>query len=281
MALNEFARDDDALIPVATPIDGPVERRIPPNPMLLETIPRSRAAAHLAILVAAYIFMLVVVIVAYQISNGWDVNEAELTSSAAPIAITVAVGLTLVALAVGLMWRSSCSAASIGLSFSRWHVDCLWGVLVALVSFGAHFAVIGLIYVASPESIKQMESNPQRITEMLPPMHPAALAVMMSLVALWEEAIFRGVLVTHLRRMLGTWSLAILIAAGLFGVMHLGAQEPIMAIPLAVLGIIWTLFMLWRRSIVAGVVGHALFNLGQLFMIYHMSKSLPGPDLVA
>ncbi|GJM24728.1 MAG: hypothetical protein DHS20C16_11430 [Phycisphaerae bacterium] len=281
MALNEFTDNDESFVPVATPIDGPSEFRIPPNPMLLESISRSKAAAHLAILVAAYMLMLAVLIAVFRIFNAGDINNAETQSKVAPLGITVAVGLTLVGIAVGLMWHSSCSAASIGFSFSRWRIDCLWGVLVAVISFAAHFMVIGVIYVVWPESIEQMESNPQRVLEMLPPMHPAMLALMMSLGALWEEAIFRGVLVTHLRRMTGTWSTAVLIAGCLFGVLHINIQEAIMAIPLAVLGIIWTLFMLWRRSIVASVVGHTLFNLGQLTMIHYMSKSSSGAGLLA
>ncbi len=277
MELNEFGHNDAPFIPVATPIDGPVEPPEPSDPMLLERMSRARAMAHLAILTVVFVALQVVVIVGFVVSKGGNVSEEELTKSVVPLVITVAVGLVLVFCALGLTWNASCSAASIGLSFSRWHIDCLWGIVVAVASQVAFFVTMMVIFVIWPGMREQMEANPDRISEMLPPMHPALLVGLIALVAFWEEAIFRGVLVTHLRRATGNWIVATLVGGCLFGAMHINIQEPIMAVPLAVIGVIWTLFMIWRRSIVACVVGHALFNLGQLFMLGHLTNSAPTP----
>ncbi len=282
MSLNDTQNHGDTPIPVATPIDGPVEFCVAPNPMLLEKIPRSRAAAHLALLMAAFILMQVVAAFCIRAAYGADVTESDFAESATPVVLTVVVGIVLVVLAVTLMWRSECSAASIGLSFSNWKADCAIGLLVAIASYAGYIVSILVIALVSPEAIGNLQENPDRIKEMLPPIHPAFLTIVICLVAFWEEAIFRGVLVTHLRRMFGGWILATLISAGLFGLLHVFTQEPIVAIPLTVLGIIWTVFTVWRRSIVASVVGHALYNLGQIWMVYRMRGTLlPTFELVA
>ena len=289
MELNEFGHDDNAYIPVATPIDGPVDHPVdgpieyqveyqaPSNPMLLEAMSRPRAAGHLGIQIVASIVLQFVVVFAVMVASGESFDPEKQDTSLSLLVATVAIGLVLVALAAGMTRSASCSAASIGLSFSNWKTDCLLGIVVAIVSQLAFMVTMLIIFLAWPGMQDQVEANPERINQMLPPMHPVLLVGLITLVAFWEEAIFRGVLVTHLRRIFGSWALAVLVAGGLFGVMHIIGQEPIMAVPLAVIGVIWTLFMIWRRSIVACVVGHALFNLGQLFMLGHLTNSTPTP----
>ncbi len=278
MAMNDSAHCDDelggadALVPVATPIDAPIEFQVSPNPMLLESIPRSKAAGHLLLLVGAYFLIVLSVSVGVRMMYPTDADMELFSSSAGPMVITVCVGMALVSLAVGQMWLSSCSVESIGMSFSQWKIDIPLGILVAGASYVGYFITMVIVASIWPESIKQMISNPRRVEAMLPPINPVLLTLMIVVVAFWEEAIFRGVLVTHLRRIIGGWTLAVLIPACLFGVLHIGAQEPIVAIPLAVLGVIWALFTLWRRSILASVVGHTLFNLGQIYYIKHSAN---------
>ncbi|NOX59596.1 MAG: CPBP family intramembrane metalloprotease [Planctomycetes bacterium] len=270
-AFDSNAREADAFIPVATPIDGSgFYCSQSSNPLRLENLPRSRAAAHLVFLIATFLLLQITAVLLAQLA-GIDLESGEHPLLA--MVITFSVGSSVVFVALILMRRSGCSPASIGLSRDRWLSECAWGILVAVASLAAFFLMVGILFAVWPSGTNPFSGNSQRVETMLPDLGPAMLTVMIVLGAAWEEAVFRGILVTHLRRITGGWTVAMALSALLFAGLHTNVQVPVVVIPLFAVAVVWSLFMIWRRSIVASVVGHTLFNLVQLWGMILISGS--------
>jgi membrane protease YdiL (CAAX protease family) len=143
---------------------------------------------------------------------------------------------------------------------------------VALCSFGASlFSALVLIFVW-PAGYKQLQSNPERIEEMIPALHPAWLGLLMAGICVYEEVIFRGVLLTHLRRLTRSWTIAVILAAAVFAALHIGeqpgSQEAATCVPLFAVAIVWSLSTIWSRSLVPAIIGHFLFNMVQLVYLW-------------
>jgi membrane protease YdiL (CAAX protease family) len=113
--------------------------------------------------------------------------------------------------------------------------------------------------------------------EVAPPFHPVqaltlgasspwarvGLFLIVALFApLWEEIFFRGILQGALRRRFGAvWAVA--GSAGLFALLH--PQLPLGFVPIFLIGAVLAAFYEWRRSLVPGMVLHAINN-GVIFL---------------
>lgn len=84
----------------------------------------------------------------------------------------------------------------------------------------------------------------------------ATVAGLAVLPAICEELLFRGTLLQLLRSRMGTWSAAG-VSALMFGMFHLDLQR---LLPTAALGFVFALLAIRSRSIVPGIVAHALNN---------------------
>ena len=182
-------------------------------------------------------------------------------------------GLAWVGLVAAIVKGRGQSAASLGLVRGRLLVDIPLGLAATGAAFAAFFLALVVIWLCWPAGFAQMQDNQEAITEMLPPVHPAVLCGMQLLVGFYEELVFRGFLLTRLRRALGSWWTAVLISSLLFAVPHMLEQEPVAAIPLFGVGLAFALFTIGRKSVVPAMIGHALFNSIMLMGIY-----LTNPD---
>ena len=79
---------------------------------------------------------------------------------------------------------------------------------------------------------------------------------------------FRGFLLTRLRRALGSWWLAVPATSLAFAVPHMLDQKAMMAIPLFAVGVALSLFVIWRKSLLPAMIGHGLFNSCQILVLY-------------
>ncbi len=165
------------------------------------------------------------------------------------------------------------SAASIGWTTGHLLWEIPLGLLAMLAAFAAFYLCIGVMWVAWPAGLQQLQGNAEAITKMLPPIHPAAMVGLQVLVGLYEELVFRGFLLTRLRRALGSWWLAVVVGSALFAAPHLIYQEPAATFPLFGVGVAFCLFTIWRKSLVPAIIGHALFNSLMLLGVY-----LTGPQ---
>ena len=78
-----------------------------------------------------------------------------------------------------------------------------------------------------------------------------------------EEPLFRGFVC---RTMLAFWSRtqAVIASALLFAIVHPGSSFP----PVFVLGLVTAILYIRTRSLIPGIVLHALYNLGVLMLVY-------------
>ncbi len=157
--------------------------------------------------------------------------------------------------------------AELGLTSRRlaWNVMLGFGAFLAAI---AAFQFIGvLITVLAKE--RPFDENVDRILEVLPAMRWTQLLVLSVWVGLWEELTFRGFLLTRLRRITGAWWAAILLGSALFALPHMAQQVAAAVLPLFVISVVWSVFTVWRRSLLPAIIGHALFNFSQLLFIFH------------
>ena len=80
--------------------------------------------------------------------------------------------------------------------------------------------------------------------------------------AIAEEVLFRGLLLTRLRRAVGRWWLAVVLCSLATGVAH-WAGGPRYAVGAMVMGAVWSAALIRSRSLVAVTIGHFSFNVLQ------------------
>ena len=102
---------------------------------------------------------------------------------------------------------------------------------------------------------------------------PGIVARIMVSAAFSEEVLYRGSLLGRLRVLLGTSKTAsagaILLAALLFGAAHVVDQGWPGALQVAITGVVFGGFFLWRRELGAVIVMHTAFDLTAVVLIYH------------
>jgi len=171
-----------------------------------------------------------------EITFGWAIlKEALIWSSAGALLVIIRRGEHL-------------SLRSIGLGTARWWASILWGVVIAVVSATA---VGGLAYLTG------YGHGPGSAAFEKLPLWLIALIVFRAGVV--EELFYRGYAIERLR-MIGLgrfWSITIPLV--IFSVGHLSGGAANVLIALAA-GAIMTGFYLWRRDLVANMIGHGLVD---------------------
>jgi membrane protease YdiL (CAAX protease family) len=163
------------------------------------------------------------------------------------------------------------SAASVGLSSRGLALDCLIGAGATAVAYGLIIFSSMTLWLVWPELLDQMEENAQRIQDMVPRLHPLGFAGMAAMVGLYEELVFRGFLMTRLRRATGSWALAVLVSTAIFTALHALDQTHAALISVTILSLVFSAVTIWRRSLVPAIVAHALFDLSQLLGLYYVA----------
>lgn len=180
--------------------------------------------------------------------------------------------LVLAIVYVLLRWRGQ-SAQSIGLNKRAdvvdWVIDLTIGIGCTLAAYAWLFAWLFASSFIWPKWFEEMGRNKEQLIELIPAMHPLWFVPMMLAVSTYEEILFRGFLMTRLRRTFGGWTPAVIINTVLFTVAHVGDQTPAAMPIIAGLAVIFSLATIWRKSLVPGIVGHFLFNLSQMIGIFY------------
>ncbi|MEV5987697.1 CPBP family intramembrane glutamic endopeptidase [Streptomyces sp. NPDC052051] len=100
-------------------------------------------------------------------------------------------------------------------------------------------------------------------TGLLPAPHVADLllaVVLVTVVAIAEETIFRGYLISRLTRVLRSRTWAMLLSSALFSVGH-GYQGVVGVLTVGATGMVFALVYMWRQSLVAPIVTHFCVDL--------------------
>jgi membrane protease YdiL (CAAX protease family) len=265
-------------IPVARPITVPGLAPSPLNEMLLPNSTAGQAWIDLGVFVALIVAfeMLAGQIMAAALGIELPAEPVAPAEEAAlvrrvliPLLVTRAGFSTLVIClllaARGASWRS------VGLVRRSMVLNTLLGAASTVVMYILMVILLPVIWALWPQVTRQLQENSEFILDMLPRMSPAGLALVSLLVGTYEELVFRGYLMTRLRRATGSWALAIVLNIAVFTALHSLDQTSAALIWIALLGVMFSVTTVWRRSLVPAIVGHTLFDLSQFLLLYYQA----------
>lgn len=158
------------------------------------------------------------------------------------------------------------SLASIGLHRRGLATVPLWGFLAYLT---VTFFVLGLGLLFSrywPSAFEAMQQGQEHNMERLPPMG-VPMALLFSLtVAIGEELLFRGFIVTRLRCLTHSWTASVLVSSVFFAVFHLG-QGYVPTLMIFGLGVLLGFWLILRGSVLVVILAHMLFDATSLMFM--------------
>lgn len=274
--------DGPNAMPVARPVDlselmAPVR---PPNELLLTHVGRPSIWVDLGIFLLAVPFVLfipellcyLVLWIVYDVPFHVivDPNFGQHAQLILPITMMRMV-LTVVFLAILLALRRQ-SRASIGMRMHNILLDLVVGLLALGAAYALIFGWVILRYLINPDFLTQGTVNAERLMQLIPPMHPLVLGVLSLGVGIYEELLFRGFLMTRLRRVTGHWWLAILISTVIFTAPHMIDQTTVALVPIIILSLVFSVVTILRRSLIPAIVAHFLFNWSQFLGLYYQSQ---------
>jgi membrane protease YdiL (CAAX protease family) len=203
----------------------------------MATVSRATWIGLLLSLFAMVVIRYVIVYFAYEITFGWAIlKETLIWTSAAALLIIIRYGERL-------------PFSSIGLGTSRWWKSIVWGLVTTLV---LALVVGGLAYLTG-----WRHGPGSAVSEKLP-LWLITLIVFRAGVV--EELFYRGYAIERLQMVgLGRfWSITIPLLIFSFAHWSGGAANVLIALTA---GAILTGFYLWRRDLVANMIGHCLVSL--------------------
>ncbi len=169
----------------------------------------------------------------------------------------------LVALVLFFLWRNGESRSLIGLVFWKRRDDVVLGaVLFVLLAYGAT-AVDGLLRMAGLSEPSTKLPNLLTATGNL----QFVLAfVLVAVVAVAEETIFRGYLIHRISELTGSRVAAVVLSSLLFAMGH-GYEGTTGVITVGLMGFCFALVYLWRGSLVAPITMHFIQDLVSIVLL--------------
>ena len=255
-------------IPFARPLLAGRGRRADVAPLLVPTFSRVRALLELGILGGV---MLVTTLLLGPLLDWLGlVDEQHNIDPRGSILAVAAHGTAAIVCVVALTLLRGGRLAEVGLTDRQpgWNILLGLGAFLAAL---ATFIFMGLLINLLAEG-EPLNQNVDKIMEMLPRMHWLGFLALSAWVGLWEELTFRGFLLTRLRRITGAWWAAVLIGSLLFALPHMAQQVPLTVVPLFVIGVVWSVFTIWRQSLLPAIISHVLFNFVQLMIVFYQAE---------
>lgn len=274
-------RADACFTPEGTPIARPVLVAepafavAPTHEMLLADSSRRSVCVDMAVVVLALIALELLSQVALYFATGVgelpdDAPDSDILKVLVmPIMPARAAIVTIVVVSL-LAWRHQ-SLRSVGVSFERFGVNVLLGLAALGVAYGLIMPWAIAIQYLMPEIAESFNENADAIMAFLPRESPIHFLWMFLAVGIYEELLFRGFLMTRLRRLTGGWTWAAIVSSILFIVPHLIEQKAIALVPIGILAAVFCLVTIWRRSIVPAIIAHWLFDWSQLLGLYFVN----------
>ncbi len=184
------------------------------------------------------------------------VNQGSISFTLTAVA-TIMRDLGLVGLILFFLWRNREHVTVVG-----WTLKNIW----ADIALGVVFFPIVFYGAAWLERILQsigftVPSSPQPNLQPTPdPIHLVLAIILVTVVAVAEETIFRGYLMLRFRAVTGSSAWAVVISAVIFSLGH-GYEGTAGVVTVGVLGAVFALAYLWRKSLVMPMTLHFLQDL--------------------
>jgi membrane protease YdiL (CAAX protease family) len=241
---------------------GEFERKTPMNLVLedrpaLEVVDRqpSRKAQLLEVLVFLFL-VLPSMGLAYQV-----VNQTHLSFAVVAVSSLFS-DLGMLFLVLYFVWRNDEPWARIGWTFNRFGTEVAWGALLFLpMTYLARLLEINLRAAGFTEPTKLPSFLMVKGHEMI-----GLACVLVTVVAIVEETIFRGYLLLRFQAVTGNAGLSVVLSSVIFALGH-GYEGTAGMITIFFLGVIFALIYLWRRSLVAPIVMHFLQDFAGLVLV--------------
>jgi membrane protease YdiL (CAAX protease family) len=160
----------------------------------------------------------------------------------------------LVGLVLFFLWRNGEPIKSIGWRFRRWWLDILLGIVFfPAIFFGAAYleqflVSIGFMVPSTPTPSLQPKMD---VT------HLILAIVLVVVVAIAEETIFRGYMILRFRALTGGAGWAVLLSAVVFSLGH-GYEGTAGVVTIGAMGLVFALTYAWRKSLVMPMTLHFL-----------------------
>ena len=163
--------------------------------------------------------------------------------------------------------RRGQTAQSVGLSWSGLPLHIAIGLGALVVAYGLIAVTMQLLWFLWPDMPNEMVENARRIMELVPKLGLLEFIPLTAIIGVYEELVFRGFLMTRLRRATGGWTVAVMVSTAVFTALHAFDQTRAALVVVAILSLVFSLVTIWRRSIVPAIVAHTLFDLSQLIFL--------------
>lgn len=184
------------------------------------------------------------------------------------VAGTLVIGAMLLAAVVLIVRVGRRPLLTIGFRSDFPALDIVLGFGLTFFVLASFFALALLLAIFAPHVYAMLQKTPEAIQEAFPRMHPAWLVAMSAWVAVYEETLFRGFLLTRLNAIVRWWPLSIVLGAAIFALPHF-YEGSIAMVLLFGLGTLMGAIFVWRRSLLPVMVLHFLFNSTQLMILYY------------
>ncbi len=267
------ASDSPVAIPVARPVvvESPIPTRITTDPLLLLDLPPGKAWIELGLgLLLLITWIIVVESAAYLMVAPLHTTPDTLAETARSLFVpTILIRTVGVVGVLALLLRGSGQRfRSVGVHRSALGINALVGVGATAVAYVLIVILMTIMWLTRPQSLDQLTENAERLIAMIPKLHPLAFLPVAILVGVYEELLFRGFLMTRLRRGTGSWTIAVLVSTGIFTALHAMDQTNVALVAIASLSLVVSFVTIWRRSILPAIVTHTLFNYSQFLSLY-------------
>ena len=256
--------------PVAPPYASPIAASTPEILLLGSTRKAVWADLGAVIVILAGFELCAQTVLAFVtgvVNLPFEVPDAEVTRIMLIPLLPARAALTFVVIALALRSRRQ-SYRSVGVGRQGLGIDLLLGVGAMTTAYGIIIMWMGITWLGWPEAIDELSENADQIMSLVPRQSPLGFLLLALLIGLYEEVLFRGFIMTRLRRATGSWTLAVLLSTVVFVAPHMIDQVTMALIPITILSVVFSLVTIWRHSIVPAIVGHWLFNLSQFLSLY-------------
>ncbi|UCE60542.1 MAG: CPBP family intramembrane metalloprotease [Phycisphaerales bacterium] len=210
-------------------------------------------------------------VISPELPLGTDLPEIE--QALFPPMLAIRTILVIVAVAAILRHRKQ-GTDSIGVSRIALRLNAAIGIVAILATALLIFMWQMVMLTVWPGLLEQMGENADRIMALVPRLHPLGFVGVSLAVAVYEEVLFRGFLLTRLRRATGSWTIAVVVSTAVFTLLHSIDQTPAAMAPITILALSFCLTTIWRRSIIPAIVGHFFFDLYQFVVLFFFVEQM-------
>ncbi len=176
---------------------------------------------------------------------------------------TILRDLALVCLLAFFLWRNQEPVRRIGWTAQGVFREAVLGIVLFIPMLIAANAIETYLRGAG------LSGTPKSLSNMLTPSGPWEFAlafILVVVVAIAEETIFRGYLMLRIGSLTGSSAAAVILSAAIFSVGH-GYEGVAGVATVGFMGLVLALVYLWRRSLVAPMVMHFLQDFIAIFAL--------------